>query len=166
MPVHIEPIASHHDCRAFDCGEEGLNDYLRRFARQNDLKDIGRTFVAVEAPGSPVVCGYFTLSGRALHRTQLPDARGLPGYPLHVALIARLAIDRRWQGQGLGEQLLMAALRRCAEAADRVATFAVVVDSLHEKAKAFYVRYGFEPVLDDPLHLFLPMRTVRELLRG
>ena len=104
----LEPLRRDHDLGRFDCGESSLNDYLRRYARQNARKDISRTHVAV-VPGDPCVCGYYTISSGSVVFNSLPFElkRGLPRYPVPTTHIGRLAVDRASQGQGLGEVLLL-----------------------------------------------------------
>lgn len=162
-PVRIEHLTKEHDRTAFDCGEESLNNYLRRLALQNDTRRVGRTFVAVEA-GEKRVLGYYTLATGRVAIEHLPDNRRLPPHlPVPVVLLGRLAVDRSRQGAGLGKTLLLHALWRAQQIGTQAGVYAVEVDALHEKAKAFYTKYGFVPLLDDPLHLYLPMRTIEAL---
>ena len=156
----IERLKTDHDRQAFDCGEPSLNDYLRRFARQNDEKGLGRTFVAVE-PGSMDILGYYTLSSGGVRFDAVPVK--LPRYPVPVAHLARLAVDLKHRGKRIGETLLIDALARAARASDQLGIHAVEVIALDEAAKAFYLKYGFTPLLDVPLHLYLPMKTIRKL---
>jgi GNAT superfamily N-acetyltransferase len=160
FPYVIEPLNTSHDRESFDCGEPGLNDFLKRFARQNDEKGLGRTFVAVEA-GSHVIKGYHTISTGSLKFDNVPEK--LPRYPIPVAHLGRLAVDVSARGQGLGEYLLLDALARIAAIAEQIGVYAIEVYALSEQAKNFYLKYGFKPLLDDTLHLYLPMKAVRKL---
>lgn len=163
-PISIEPLAARHQREAFDCGEETLNRYLRQYASQHQKKNIGRVYVAIE-PGESRVLGYYTLANGSVAFESAPRAKGLPReYPIPVILLARLAIDRTTQGQGLGATLLFDALKRAAEVSQVSAAYAVIVDALHERAKEFYLHYHFEESLDDPMRLFLPMHDIRALL--
>lgn len=159
----IEPINSGHKTKAFDCGEAELNSFLTRFALKNDSNDIGRTFVAVR-PDEIDVMGYYTISSGTVTFDQLPAELRLPKYPIPTAHIGRLATDHSVQGQGLGEALLFDALGRAESASREIGIRVVELIALHEKAKAFYTRYGFEPLADDPLRLYLKIETVREAL--
>ena len=97
----------------------------------------------------------------------LPDefARKLPRYPqLPVTLLGRLAVDQSAKGQGLGEHLLLDALRRSLAHANQIAAMAVVVDAKDEDAAAFYRHYGFGTLQAQPSRLFVPMRLVAQLL--
>ena len=160
--LNIEPRASHHDRAGFDCGVAGLNDYLKRYARQNAAKDLGVTYVAVDAPGAASIKGYYTLGGSAISRAVLPQP-GLPNYPVPAALLGRLAVDQAQQGQGLGRLLLLDTLRRAQRMSETMGVFAVEVVALDEAARSFYVKYGFMPLQDDPLHLYLSMKTIRQM---
>lgn len=160
----IELLDKHHQREGFDCGEESLNSFLHTHAGQNARRDISRTYVVLPAE-SNVVVGYYTLSSGSVAFSSLPDAstKRLPKYPVPTAHLGRLAIDRRFQGQGLGGILLIDALRCVREAADRIGIHAVTVHALNAKAKRFYETHGFMNLRDDELHLFLPMATIREL---
>ncbi len=160
FPYIIEPLNTSHDREAFDCSELSLNDFLKRFARQNDEKGLGRTFVAVEA-GNPKIKGYYTLSTGSLKFDNVPEK--LSRYPIPVAHLGRLAVDVSARGQGLGEYLLLDALARIAVIAGLIGIYAIEVYALSEQAKNFYLKYGFKPLLDDTLHLYLPMKAVRKL---
>lgn len=167
MPAdwRIEPLARNHIRTDFDCGEPELNDYLAKYARQNQDNGLARTFVAVLEGAPDVVAGYYALTVGALDKIHLPPAfaKHLPGFPLPVARLARLAVDRRVQGQGLGEDLLMDALHRCLAIAEQADVLAVLVDAKHPTARAFYTRYEFLSLPDQPLTLWLPMAAVRRL---
>ena len=159
----IERLAAGHDREAFDCGEASLNEYLRQLARQKADRDLGVTFVLVPGRGSAQVLGYYTLvagtvAGEVVPETSLEGQRTVP-----VVRLARLAVDRRSQGQGLGELLLFHALHRVQAVAETVGAHAVVVDALNEGARRFYLRYGFRTFLDDPLHLYLTLAAIRAL---
>ena len=105
---------------------------------------------------------YFTLSTSAVVREAFAESRGLPRR-VPVALIGRMAVDISIQGQGVGGELLVSALRKCEQAGRNVAAAAVIVDALNERARAFYIRYGFTPFLDDRMRLFIKMSKVRAL---
>jgi len=156
----IEGLRKDHERAGFDCGEPTLNTFLAQYAGQNDRADIGRTFVLVTEEGGRVQ-GYYTLSAASVEAEVVPNLR-IP-YPVPVAHLGRLAVDISLQGQGLGEFLLMDALRRARHVASEMAVYAVTVDALHERARRFYEKYGFLALLDNPLHLFLPMKQIRKL---
>ncbi len=161
----IEPLKQAHDRGGFDCGEAALDEYLRRYARQNQDSGIARTFVAVGSAEPGRVIGYYSVAVGVIDRANLPAqaAKRFPRFPVPVARIGRLAVDRAMQGQGLGEDLLMDALRRSLRAAAEVGIVAVLIDAKHERAKRFYARYEFEALPDQPLTLWLPIQVVRRL---
>jgi GNAT superfamily N-acetyltransferase len=164
--ITVEPLGRRHDRTAFHCGAEALDRYLKQQARQDADKRVAAPFVAVRLPDT-VVLGYYTLSASVLTLTDLPDelARKLPRYPqLPVTLLGRLAVDQSTKGQGLGEHLLLDALHRSLAHADQIAALAVVVDAKDESAAAFYRHYGFIPLQTQPSRLFVPMRSISQLL--
>jgi GNAT superfamily N-acetyltransferase len=160
----IEKLDRRHDRTAFDCGQRALNDWLKLRASQYEKKDLARTYVAVRA-GEVVVVGYYALATHRVCHDVLPadQAKGVPRIDVPVVLLGRLAVDRSVQGQGLGELLLVDALRRAEHLADFIGIRAVEVDALDEVARLFYLRYGFTPLADDPRHLFLPMQAIRRM---
>lgn len=164
----IEPLDQEHERGRFDCAEAALNEYLRRYARQNQDSGIARTFVAAGAAEPMRVIGYYSVAVGAIDRANLPvqAAKRFPGFPIPVARIGRLAVDRAMQGQGLGEDLMMDALRRSLRVAAEVGIVAVLIDAKHERAKRFYAHYEFEALPDQPLTLWLPMAAVRRLFAG
>ncbi len=163
-PWRIDPLVKRHERKNFDCGAESLNVFLKTHARQNARKDISRTFVATPE-GSDEVAGYYTLSTGSVAFENVPDdlAQRLPKYPVPTAHLGRLAVDERFQGQGLGGLLLVDALKRICGLADQIGIHAITVHALSERARSFYEAYGFHPFPDDRYHLFLPMATVRKL---
>jgi GNAT superfamily N-acetyltransferase len=160
--MRLEPLSAHHDRRAFSCGEDDLDQYLRRFARQHAAANLSRTYVAAE--GSTVL-GFYSLAMAAILKDQLPAAHAarFPRFPLPVARLARLAVDQLHQKQGLGERLLMDALQRCARLAEEIGMVGVIVDAKHERARGWYERYEFERFPDAPLTLWLPTGVITRL---
>lgn len=139
-----------------------MNSFLQKHALNNDRAGLGRTFVAVE-PGQTQVAGYFTASTGSVSFDAIPDhvRKRLPKYPIPTVHIGRLAVDVKFQGKRLGETLLVESLRKAAMASTSIGVYAVDLFALHDKAKSFYLKYGFVEMLDEPLHLFLPIETVR-----
>lgn len=165
--LRIERIRKDHERAGFDCGNPELNEFLRKYARQNDELGLGRTFVAVRG-GSPTVLGYHTLRNGEVEVANLPpeETKRFPRYPVPVVHFARLAVDRHSQGQRLGETLLLDGLERALAVSQTVAAYAVEVVAIDEAARAFYVKYGFRELKDDRRHLYLPMRTIAKLFGG
>ena len=165
MDLAITPLGKHHDRKTFDCGEDSLNLYLSRYANQDIRRRVNRVFVASPPTEPQRVIGYYSLSAGSLSAADLPEKhrRRLPRYPVPVALLGRLAVDKSQQGQGLGAILIADALQRIALASQVMAVYAVVVDALNESAAEFYRQFGFSPLPSQPLKLFLPMDTFTQL---
>ena len=163
-PLNVEPLGPHHDRASFSSGEPSLDAYIRRQASQDARRRVARVFVASGNPPERIA-GYYTLSAASFEKDNLPAevARRLPHYPVPAAVIGRLAVDLRNQGIGLGEILLLDAIHRVVRAGDTMGVYAVVVDALHDRASAFYRRYGFVPFPSRPLRLYLPLRTFDQL---
>ena len=154
----IEPLGRQHDRTAFSCGLPELDRYLARQAGQDVRRRIARVFVCT-AGNSNVVLGFYTLSALSIDLTSLPEelSRKLPRHPVPCALIGRLAVDRSAHGTGLGRMLLADAVKRVTAVGETVAMHALIVDAANDDAKRFYERFGFAPLTDDPMRLFLPL---------
>lgn len=155
----IEPLSKRHERENFDCGEATLNEFLKKYARQNSEKGFGRTFVAV-LPEQTEVLGFYTLSSGSISFAIVP--KNLPRYPVPTVHLGRLAADLRTRGQGLGELLLIDALERTVLVAAELGIYAVELYALNETAKKFYLKYGFVPLKDDEKHLYLPVETLKK----
>jgi GNAT superfamily N-acetyltransferase len=157
VPIHKKYQREH-----FDCGYPVLDDYIKKYAKQNHEKGIAKTFVAIDDSSSLQVDGFYTLSASTIEFESLSESaqKGLPAYPIPAILIGKLAVDSAAQGQGLGTELLVDALLRAVKAAQDVAVFAVRVDALNSNARDFYLKYEFIPFQDQPLSLFLPIKTI------
>ena len=165
VPWRVAPLDRDHDRAGFSCGSVALDRYLQQQARQDADKRVAAAFVLTEPPVARVL-GYYTLSASLVNAAELPDAlaKKLPRYPqLPVTLLGRLAVDESMKGRGVGQFLLMDALRRSSEAAANIAAMAVLVDAKDEAAEAFWRRFDFLPLQQRPRRLFLPMKTVAAL---
>ena len=167
MAVTIRHLEEFDDVESFDCGDEALNNYLRRHAWTNQQKSsIGVTYVALDESAPRAVLGYFTLATSSVPRDSLPKkyVRGLPPYDLPLILLARLAVDRRFTGRGLGHALLSEALKITLRVADEVGCRRIVTDAYPDKV-GWYARYGFVPLegalATSPQKMFLDVRTIR-----
>lgn len=156
----IERLDARHDRSVFDCGVAELNAYLQKYSGQHDRKGVGRTYVAVDKSSTRAL-GYYTIASGAVAFDLVPE--NLPHHPVPVVLIGSLAVDLAYRGGGVGEMLLLHALHLTQRAADLLGIYAVVVDALDEQAKRFYLKYGFRELADDRLHLYLPMKVIRQL---
>lgn len=157
-PPH--PLDGRHRLESFTCREPTLTDWLHEHARANQAADSARTYVITA--GDDLVIGYYCLSGfsvvraRATSRLSSNQPDPMPG-----VLIGRLAVDRRFEGLGVGESLVSDALARAATAAETIGMRAIFVDALHEDAARYWQRYGFRPLRDDPLTLYMRVDDVR-----
>ena len=108
------------------------------------------------------VLGFYTLSATGINFSSLPEGwqKKLPRYPIPMARIGRLAVDKSAQNQGLGKHLLMDALYRCVALAENIGIFGVLVDAKHDQAKQFYSKYGFCNLTHSPLTLILPLSHI------
>ncbi len=161
-------IERRHDRKSFDCGVRVLNEYLDRYARQNHRGGGAKTFVAVDPDSPDRILGYYTLSPGAIEFARVPAVvhKGLGRYDLPVFRLARLAVDRPVQGQGLGGRLLMAAGERCLAVAGEVGGVALTIDAKGRRAKTWYVGFGASELLDTPDRLVLPLATLAEAIRA
>ena len=164
---HEEPISKKHDRDAFDCGEEALNEFLRRYARKSHERGGAKTFLAIDDADRRTIIGFYTLSPASLDYARTPDIvrRGLARHDVPGFRLARLAVDRKWQGRGIGGQLLLAAGRRCLLAATEVGGVVLVIDAKNERVAGWYASYGAVPLLDAPLTLLLTLTTIEVALR-
>lgn len=162
----IERLDYRHVWEGFDCGKPSLNDFLQALVGQYEKRNLGRTYVALQERGERIL-GYDTLASGAIAAGSLPakQAKKLPRHAVPVVLLARLAVQQSVHGKGLGSFLLRDALTRSLHLSDKLGIHAVVVDALDVQAKAFYERFGFLPLTDDELRLFLPVSTIRSAVK-
>lgn len=153
-----------HDRSSFDCGVPALNDYLKKYALQNQKKNSARTYVATRANR---IVAYYTLAYGSVSLEEAPQSvkSGLPRHPIPVILLARLAVDSNEQGGGLGAALLKDALLRTIQAAEIAGLRAMLVHAKDDSAKRFYQKFGFEPSPIDTYHLFLRLSDILLSLR-
>jgi len=163
---HEEPISKKHDREAFDCGDEALNEFLRRYARKSHERGGAKTFLAI-GDADKSVLGFYSLSPSSVDYARAPEIvrRGLARHDVPGFRLARLAVDLRWQGRGIGGQLLLAAGRRCLLAAAEVGGVVLVIDAKNERVAAWYASYGAVPLLDAPSTLLLPLATIQDALK-
>ena len=161
-----EAISKRHDRRNFDSGSVELNEYLRRYARQNHESGGAKTFVAVASAQPNTILGYYTISAGAIEFAKVPAAltRGLGRYEVPVFRLGRLAVSLTVQGSGLGGELLLAAGRRALSVAVEIGGVALAIDAKDQRAAAWYERFGAVRLLDDPMKLVLPLKTITSAL--
>jgi len=156
------PINVTHDLGPFDCGVSTLDDWLKKRARKNEATGASRTYVLGEGI---IVVGYYSLATGAVARDAAPRPlrRNMPD-PIPVIVLGRLAIDRQYQNQGLGQDLLRDAMFRVLQAADAVGITAILVHAISEEAKRFYLARGFLESPMEPMTLCLPLDTARRAI--
>ncbi|ADE16990.1 GCN5-related N-acetyltransferase (plasmid) [Nitrosococcus halophilus Nc 4] len=159
----IEKLQRTHEVDAFDCGQEPLNRYLKRYALVNQRADGAQTYVGVS--GKDII-GYYTLVVGNVAYEDAPErlAKGLSRHPVPVMLLARLAVDLSWQGKGAGAGLLRDAMQRTLQAADIAGIRAFLVHAKDDKARAFYEHFNFFPSPTDPYHLYLLVKDIRKAM--
>ena len=165
---HEEPIAKKHDRGSFDCGEPGLNEFLRRHARQSHDKGAAKTFLAISDADRKTILGFYSVSPASIEYARVPEVvrKGLARRDVPAFRLGRLAVDRLVQGQGLGGQLLLAAGRRCFLAAAEVGGVALLIDAKSERAAKWYASFGAVPLVDAPMTLVLPLATIKAALEA
>jgi GNAT superfamily N-acetyltransferase len=163
---HEEPIEKRHDRAGFDCGDADLNDFLQRHARKSHQKGGAKTFLAIDDADNTTVLGFYSLSPASVAYERTPEVvkRGLARYEVPVFRLGRLAVDKSAQGQGLGGQLLLAAGRRCLYVSAEAGGVALLIDAKNERVAKWYGSYGAVALLDAPLSLLLPFKTIHSAL--
>jgi GNAT superfamily N-acetyltransferase len=161
--LRIEPLAPAHDREAFDCGRPALNDYLRRTARQHSDKGVSRTYVLADDAAPARILGFMTLALCEVVAESLPE-KYAKKYPerTHGVKLGRLAVDLPCQRAGYGALMMLHAMRKALEVADATGIVGFFVDAKDPSAQGYYLRFGFIPLPDDPLRLFLPLATLRK----
>jgi GNAT superfamily N-acetyltransferase len=170
MAIVIRRLGQDDEVENFDCGDDALNNYLKRHAWTNQQKiSIGVGYLAADENAPLFVLGYFTLAMASVPRDAFPKkyVRGLPPYDLPLILLARLAVDQRFGGRGIGHALIAEALRICLRVADEVGCRCIITDAYRNRVN-WYARYGFIPIegaaQSGPQRMFLDIRTVRAAL--
>jgi GNAT superfamily N-acetyltransferase len=163
----VEPLGKHHKLDEFDCGKhESLNTWLKKLALTSQASDAAKTYVCVNQRNN-VVVGYYAIAAGSVRRQEASSrvAKGGQPDPIPVTLLARLAIDKREQGKGLGPALLKNALQRIEQAAEIIGIRAVLVHAIDQEARTFYKKFDFEESAVNDLHLMLLMKDLRASLR-
>ncbi len=164
-PLHRpEPLGAQHQFAAFDCGAPALNEFLSRHALGNHQSGTAKTYVATT--DRHLVVGYYSLAASQILFADAPARlqKGAPRHPVPVVLLARLTVDRAWQGQGLGAGLLKDAIIRVLAAAEGVGVRGLLVHAKDETARTFYERYDFAPLPGYPMHLVLLLKDARRIV--
>jgi GNAT superfamily N-acetyltransferase len=161
-----QTLGRHHDRASFSCGVEPLDTYIRERALQDQDRRASVCWILPSNEDARQIRGYYTLSAYAVRLRDLPEpqARKLPKYPdVPCAILGRLAVDRRYRGQRLGEHLLLDAMAKVLTQSESIAAYALIVDAQDDTAAAFYTRCDFIAFPTNPRRLFLPVATIAQL---
>jgi GNAT superfamily N-acetyltransferase len=165
MNYLTEPLDSKHNREDFSCGKYLLDNYFWTQAKQDVKRKLSACFVLVDKE-TDIISGYYTLSSNSISNDLIPDSfrKNLPKSYLSIPtiLLGRLAVDKNFQGKGIGKLLLIDSLRRCCDISESLGIYAIIVDPLDKEAESFYEKYGFIK-LPDSGKMFLPMKTIKEL---
>ncbi len=163
--MKICKLGKSHKKNEFDCGKRSLNDYLAKIAKQDIEKNVAVCYI-LEGEENKVI-GYYTLSSGSISKEEIPDnlSKKLPRYSdIPFAAIGRLAVDLNYQGKGLGAYLLIEAFTEITKVSEVLGIAGVFVDPIDDDAIKFYALFGFIK-LNSSDRMFLPMATIRELLK-
>lgn len=167
--LRIDLLTRDHDRSSFHCGEPTLDDYLHRFANQQQKNRHAAVYVATDRRSPEKIIGYYTLSANAVQTERLRGVIGsnLPAYELTpTTLLGRLAVDQSAQGRGLGSYLLADALVRALVQSSIIGSHAIVVDALNDDVGSWYESHGFKRFADHQLQLVMPMKVVKQLFQS
>lgn len=156
----IEKLKPGHDVLAFDCGQEDLNRWFRKFALQGQTANTSQTYLGLA--GREIV-GFYSLVVGQIAFDEAPGRlqKGVARHPVPVMLLARLAVHKTWQNKGVGRALLRDAVLRTLQAADIAGIRAMVVHAKDEEAKRYYRQFEFLESPTDPLHLFALLKDLK-----
>lgn len=175
----VRPLTSDDDVQSFDCGREALNRFLQRHALNNQRANSSKTYVSCSYDGAhdgaydgahdgarPVVAGYYSLCVSSMQYADAPErlSKGLARHPVPVMLLARLAVDIRYQSLGLGRALLKDAMLRTLQVSEIVGVRAMLVHAKDEAARGWYLHWQFEPSPVVPNHLVFLIKDIRAAL--
>lgn len=159
-----------YDLSQFDCGEESLNAFLTEHLKRQHRGKFLRAYVLTTREEKPQMLGYYTLSGSCFEKAYLPSKtqqKRVPYKNVPSVTLGRLAVDKRIQGQGFGELLLTHAMKTVYLASFAVGIHGLFVEALSDKARNFYLKLGFIPLLgENEFTLFLPTKTFETLFEG
>lgn len=162
--MNIYSLTDDHHKQDFDCGENSLNEYLKKYALQHARRGIGKTFIAVDEGSRQQILGFYTLCVGSISWENLPNNKKFPKYPIPVVRLARLAVDMSCQGRNIGETLLMDCLQRSLKISDEIACIGIVVDAKNDNVKNFYSKYSFVELKNTPLILILTFEVIRKTI--
>jgi len=157
-------LEKNHNRKNFFCGIDELDNYLKQYANQDIKKRLAVCYVIADKDND--VIGYYTLSSNSIDLSDIPEdfAKSLKYVEIPVIIIGRLAIHQDYQGNKLGQTLLIDALKRIVEISALVGNHAVIVDPINDIATNFYAKLGFVP-LKTSNRMFLPLKTIIDLFK-
>ena len=151
-----------HDRKLFDCGVNALNQYLQKFANQDQKRSLTKIYVLAN---NTRIIGYYSLSAHSVNYDDLPDNIKIGGYRnIPFLLLGRLAVDKNYQGQGYGDTLIIHAFKTTMEVAEKVGILGIIVDAKDDKAASFYHGFGFQPLTGTKNRLVLPISAMKRLV--
>jgi len=158
-----QPLNKYHDIIDFDCGIQALNEYLKKYALQNQLSQGVKNYVVTR---ENKVVGYFSLVFGSVSFENAPNRlrQGLSHHPIPILLLARLAVDQREKGKGLGKALLKEALLKTIRASEIAGLRAILVHAKDNSAKTFYQHFGFQSFASEGFTLYLLIKDIRKNL--
>lgn len=164
---NIVKLDQHHDRSKFDCGVDELNQYLKNIASQHIAKGLSQTFVLIDDNIPTEILGFYTLvfGTISVERINYKYFKGLPLHtetPFPVAKLGRLAVTKNRQRQGLGKLMMVNAIERTLMISHNIGIIGFFVDAKNENAKAYYESFGFISLPDNPLELFIPIKTLQQ----
>ncbi|MCL2146674.1 MAG: GNAT family N-acetyltransferase [Synergistaceae bacterium] len=165
MQLFWDKLSATHDKTGFESGVKELDEYLKTQANQDVKRNLSSVFVLADKNGR--IVGYYAISQYSLTVEEFPEqaSKKLPlKRRVACTLLGRLAVDKRYQGQGYGEELLFHALNKALVISKEIASFAIIVDAKDEKAKRFYQKYDFISLKDMPFRLYIPMKGLEQKL--
>jgi GNAT superfamily N-acetyltransferase len=160
----IVKLRRDHSVDSFDCGQELLNNWLRKYAQQNQGAGAAQTYVGLVGE---VVIGFYSLAVAQIEYCDAPERlqKGLARHPVPVMLLARLAVDRHRQKMGAGRAMLRDAVLRTVQAADIAGIRALAVHAKDDQARQYYEQFDFVPSAADPFHLLVLLKDIRTRLK-
>lgn len=158
----LKVLEKKHNRKGFNCGIVELDNYIKQYVSQDVKRKLAVCYVLEDEDAN--VIAYYTLSASRIDLNDIPDhlKRSLKYPEIPVVIIGRLAVHIDYQGNKLGQILLIDALKRIIEVSALIGNHAVIVDPINESAEKFYSRFGFIQ-LKDSKRMFLPLKTVATL---
>jgi len=163
--LNIEPLTKAHNRTGFDCGDEALNQFLQKTARQHMDKGLSKTFVLINDSNSAEIIAYMTLVVCEVLADDIPH-QWKKKYPRRIpaAKLAKLAVGKDQQRQGHGEILLIDAMQKTVSVSKSMGIAGLFVDAKHQPAKAYYQQFGFLSLPEQLDNLFMPLSTLAHSL--